>query len=102
MTHSAHFCAAKAVQVRIGDYPQLRSLCWSLPAGTVLAGDDVLEIYERGWRVLRHAKMTKPEVDLIRDLASEYGSSLLLDDQGSVDGVAFETLVRPPDLPRFS
>jgi hypothetical protein len=65
-----------AMKVRVEDYPQLRTLCWSRPGVVEIEGDEVLTLYERGWRFVDQDALSAAERRLISDLTRTYGNGV--------------------------
>nr|WP_035718666.1 helix-turn-helix transcriptional regulator [Gordonia shandongensis] len=65
-------------KVRVGDYPQLRVICWQLDEDAELSHEEALHRYERGWRHVDRAAMTERERSFVQRLADEYSGGLLL------------------------
>jgi len=55
-------------RIRIGDWPELAALGWSLQPDTVLTPREALDVYERSSRHLDLAKVSEAERLLIEDL----------------------------------
>lgn len=55
-------------RIRIGDWPQLAAVAWSLQPDTLVTPRQALEIYERNRRHLDRAELSEDEAGLIRDL----------------------------------
>lgn len=64
--------------VRLDDFPQLRQLAWSRPAGVVLDDEEALALYEANWRFVDVGLLTPGEAALIDRLRREVGSGVLL------------------------
>lgn len=63
--------------VRIGDYPQLRAVCWHLASVDVqIAEVDALHLYERQWRFV--GDLDDDERAFIQYLADTYSAGRLL------------------------
>ncbi len=72
-----HFLEIKDVPVKL---PFLEAICWDLGDVHVLALDEMLNRYERGWRNRGTlANLDGAERDFVAQLAKEKGSWLLLD-----------------------
>jgi hypothetical protein len=65
-----------AMKVRVIDYPQLRTLCWSRPKAVEIEGDEALALYERGWRFVDQDALSGAERNLIDDLVRIYGNGV--------------------------
>jgi hypothetical protein len=65
------------MQVRVGNFAQLRDLCWDRPSTTVLDGRDALAIYERNWRFVDKGDLTGEEQKLLDMLVARYGNGVL-------------------------
>lgn len=63
--------------IRLDEYPQLRSIAWSVPNVDVLDEKDALAIYEANWRFVEQERLTDRERDLIQRLAKEFGNGVL-------------------------
>ena len=55
-------------RIRIGDWPQLTAVAWSLQPDTLVTPRQALEIYERNQRHLDRAELSDDEAALIRNL----------------------------------
>ena len=55
-------------RIKVGDYPQLRALGWSLQPETLLTPRQALALYDRNDRLLETAALTEDERALIDDL----------------------------------
>ncbi len=60
------------------DFPELALLLWNRDLTCPLLASDVFAIYERNWRFVDQARLTKREVQFIRDLAEAFGNGVLL------------------------
>ena len=56
------------VRIRIGDWPELTALAWSLQPDTLLTPREALAVYEREARHLDQATLTEGEQTLIENL----------------------------------
>lgn len=65
------------LQIRLGDYPQLRRLAWQVGnEATVLAPYEAMGLYERNWRHVDVEALSDREVALVRALGKAFGSGL--------------------------
>ena len=65
------------LQIRLGDYPQLRRLAWQVGnEATVLAPYEAMGLYERNWRHVDVEALTDREVALARALGKAFGTGL--------------------------
>jgi transcriptional regulator with XRE-family HTH domain len=55
-------------RIKVGDYPELRAIAWSLQPETLLTPHQALTLYERNARHLEAAALTDAERTLIADL----------------------------------
>lgn len=55
-------------RIRIGDWPELAALSWSMQPDTMLTPREALAVYERNGRHIDAAKLTDAERSLIDDL----------------------------------
>ena len=55
-------------RIRIGDWPELAALAWSLQPDTLLSPSEALAVYERNSRHLDLTKLTESERTLLEDL----------------------------------
>lgn len=55
-------------RIRVGDWPELRALAWSLRPETMLSPHEALAMYERSARHLDHDRLSEAERSLIDDL----------------------------------
>lgn len=63
--------------VRIGDYPQLRAVCWHVACADVQISEvDALHLYERQWRFV--GDLDDNERAFIQYLADAYSAGRLL------------------------
>ena len=60
----------------IDEWPKLRELAWNR-AGPWIAAEDALALYERNWRFVDPADLTREEADLVERLKSRHGAGLL-------------------------
>jgi transcriptional regulator with XRE-family HTH domain len=66
------------LQIRLGDYPQLRALAWQVGDGAErLAPHEVLGLYERNWRHVRPEALEPAERALIEALRVAFGAEAL-------------------------
>lgn len=66
------------LQIRLGDYPQLRALAWQVgDAAERLAPHEVLGLYERNWRHVRPDALEPRERALIEALRLAFGAEAL-------------------------
>ena len=63
-------------RIRIGDWPQLAAVAWSLQPDTLLTPRQALEIYERNRRHLDEAELSDDEAGLIHDLRDALADDL--------------------------
>lgn len=61
----------------IDDYPQLRSVCWSIRDGAEISGEDALKIYERNWEYVDGEAMSDDELVFLANLVLEHGNGVL-------------------------
>lgn len=65
------------LQIRLGDYPQLRRLAWQIGnEATVLAPYEAMGLYERNWRHMDTEALSDEEAALIRALGKAFGNGL--------------------------
>ena len=55
-------------RIRVGDWPELAALAWSLRPATLLTPREALAVYERNFRHLDPLNLTDSEQALIQDL----------------------------------
>ncbi len=55
-------------RIRVGDWPELAALAWSLQPATLLTPREALAVYERNFRHLDPLQLTDSEQALIQDL----------------------------------
>lgn len=65
-------------KIRLGDFPQLKKLAWQLQGVDELTPQDALDLYERNWRHVDRAALSKDEAALIDALSRELGGGRLL------------------------
>lgn len=65
------------MNVRIGDYPQLKLIAWNRDPATVLDGADALALYERNWHFVDTDTLAPDERELIRQLVEVHGNGVL-------------------------
>lgn len=56
------------IRIRVGDYPELSALAWSLQPDTQVTPRQALDLYERNGRYLRTEDLTDVERTLIENL----------------------------------
>jgi hypothetical protein len=64
------------VVLDINAWPRLRELAWNR-ADRWIPGEDALAVYERNWRFVEPAGLTKAEANLIDRLKDRYGRGVL-------------------------
>ncbi len=64
------------VVLDINVWPRLRELAWNR-ADRWIPGEDALALYERNWRFVEPARLTKAEANLIDRLKNRYGGGVL-------------------------
>ncbi len=74
--HRDRVARADAPVVRVADYPQLRSIAWSLRVDAEISELDALSLYERNWRHV--GDLDDRESDFVRHLAEQYSGGRLL------------------------
>ena len=62
--------------VRVDEYPNLELLCWNIESPCVTRRN-AFALYERNWRLLDLANAPEHELELIDDLAREFGRGLI-------------------------
>ncbi|HMS74904.1 hypothetical protein [Gordonia sp. (in: high G+C Gram-positive bacteria)] len=62
--------------VRVGDYPQLRTISWQLRDDTEVSEPEALRLYERNWRFV--GPMDEREAAFVQHLADTYSAGRLL------------------------
>lgn len=60
------------VQIRLAEYPQLKSLAWQLPDTATLTPREALSTYERNWRHLDVEQLESREQHLIEALRAVF------------------------------
>jgi transcriptional regulator with XRE-family HTH domain len=60
-------------RVRIADYPKLQELAWQVHGTAELTPREALDIYERNWRHLEPAALSREEQDLVDALRDALG-----------------------------
>ena len=63
-------------RIRVGDWPELAALAWSLQPDTLLTPREALDLYERNSRHLRPLNLTESEQALIEDLRDGLGGDV--------------------------
>lgn len=66
------------MDIEVSKYPELRRLCWNLPADVVLDGPQALEVYERNWRFVDEGALDDVERQLIDELTHQFGNGVPL------------------------
>lgn len=64
------------VVLDINEWPKLRELAWNR-ADRWMPAEDAMAIYERNWRFVKPAELTKAEAALIDRLKHRYGGGVL-------------------------
>ncbi len=62
--------------IRVSDYPGLALLCWNRDL-EYMTREDAFRLYERNWRHVDVAQLSKEERAFIDDLKREFGQSLM-------------------------
>ena len=65
-------------RIRLDDFPQLRKLAWQLEGVEALTPHEALDLYERNWRHVDAASLSKQERALVDQLSRALGSGRLL------------------------
>lgn len=65
-------------RVRIADYPKLKELAWQVHGTSELTPREALGIYERNWRHLDPATLSRNESDLVEALRQGLGSDAVV------------------------
>lgn len=65
-------------RVRLADFPQLKRLAWQLHDVDELSPAEALNLYERNWRHVDHARMEPAERALLQALVDRLGGGRLL------------------------
>lgn len=65
-------------RIRLDDYPQLKQLAWQLPGVQELGPKEALDLYERNWRHVDRAALSRTESALIKALSQALGGGRLL------------------------
>jgi len=65
-------------KIRLRDYPQLKKLAWQLHGVDEISPSEALQLYERNWRHVDRAGLTRSEAALIDALSREIGGGRLL------------------------
>jgi hypothetical protein len=68
--------------IRIADWPQLHSLCWSIRGCAEITPKEALPIYERNWRHLDEAAHSEGERSLLERLIREVGGGQFRPNRG--------------------
>jgi hypothetical protein len=63
-------------RIRVGDWPELAALAWSLQPDTLVTPREALELYERNFRHLNPLNLTESEQALIEDLRDGLGDDV--------------------------
>ena len=63
-------------RIRVGDWPELAALAWSLQPDTLVTPREALELYERNFRHLNPLNLTESEQALIEDLRDGLGDEV--------------------------
>ena len=64
--------------IRIGEYPQLKLLCWNIDHNIPLTGEEALGLYERLWYMVDESSISSHERDLIDELVKNHGNGVFL------------------------
>lgn len=78
LTRSAAPKTARAQRIRLADYPQLREVAWSTDQDADLTPREAFALYERNWRHIDRAAMSRRERDLVARLTKTVGKGVLL------------------------
>ncbi|WP_145475994.1 hypothetical protein [Yersinia similis] len=65
------------MEIKIADYPQIKSCAHYLRDDAVFDGYEALAFYERNWRYIDTNSLEPHEKALIDTLISEYGNGIL-------------------------
>lgn len=66
-----------AHRIPVAKYPQLKMICWNLRRDTQLEPEEALARYERNWRFIDPATLTRSEARLIDRLKNTVGKGVL-------------------------
>jgi transcriptional regulator with XRE-family HTH domain len=69
---------AVPARIALAEYPQLRKLAWQLQGVEALAPREALDLYERNWRHVDKARLTKREAALVKALSAAFSGGRLL------------------------
>lgn len=65
-------------KIRLRDYPQLNQLAWQLHGIDEISPGEALQLYERNWRHVDRAALSRDEAALIDTLSRQLGGGRLL------------------------
>ena len=63
--------------IKVADYPQLKALCWNMPADAEVEEKDAARLYVRNWRHVRAKHLGDREIALMRHLKKNYRAAQL-------------------------
>lgn len=69
---------ARAMRIRLADYPMLREVAWSTDQQADLTPQEAFALYERNWRHIDHEAMIRRERKLVERLTNTVGKGMLL------------------------
>lgn len=61
------------MQIKLSDYPELKSLCWSRPNATKITCAEAYSLFKSYWRFVDENAMTTAERALVDELHEKYG-----------------------------
>ena len=64
--------------VRIGQYPQLRAICWNRREDELIPEDQALALYERLWFYVDEARMGLEERAFLQALIDTHGRGVFV------------------------
>lgn len=64
-------------QIIPADYPELQLICWQRDSGKPVTEAQAFGLYERNWRYVDQARLSKAEADLIEYLKQKYGNGVI-------------------------
>lgn len=76
--HSTAPKTARALRIRLADYPMLREVAWSTACGGDLPQCEAFALYERSWRHIDYQAMNRRERHLVDLLTKTVGNGVLL------------------------